>query len=292
MDIRTLQTFILAAEHENFRMVAEKMYVTQPAVTFQIRQLEKDVGSKLFIKNGRNIALTELGRLFYMEAKEMVLQYESSMEKVNRFQQGYHKTIRVAISPLLADTILPSILREYTKRYPNVEMSIQVLESNQISTVIDNGQVDIGLSCLPGTGSIKTTKFHEESVNLVCNHDGFDAESGPIIDAQELLEQTIIFTDNHPAYWNQIKEQLKTKLKSYKFMKVNQSHITKRFVLEGIGVSFLPKSIINPEIMEGRLLEVPVNFMKIPTASMFILHKYDHQIESNFVKFVSNYYFG
>lgn len=292
MDTRTLQTFIIAAECENFRIVAEKMYITQPAVTFQIRQLEKDLGSKLFVKYGRNIALTEFGRLFYIEAKEIIAQYEMSMEKVSHFQQGYHKTIRVAISPLLADTILPSILHAYTRNFPNVKMSIHVLESNQISTMIENSQVDIGLSCLPGSSLIHTTKFHEESVSLVCSHDGYDAETGPIIDAQELLEKNIIFSDNHPVYWDTIKKQLTNRLVSYKFMKVNQSHITKRFVLEGIGVSFLPKSIINREIMEGRLLEVPVNFIKIPTASMYILHKYEHEIESDFVKFVSNYYFG
>lgn len=292
METRTLQTFLLAAEYENFRIVSEKMFVSQPAITFQIRQLEKELGSKLFEKNGRNIALTEFGRLFYIEAKEMVVQYETSIEKVSRYQQGYHKTIRVAISPLLADTILPSILREYTRKYPRVEMSIQVLESNLISTVIENGQLDIGLSCLPGSHFIHTTKFHEEPVSLVCSHDGYDSESGPVIDPQELLEENIIFSDNHPVYWHSIKEQLKNTLSSYKFMKVNQSHITKRFVLEGIGVSFLPKSIINREIFEGSLLEVPVNFLKIPTASMFILHKYEHQLESDFVKFVSNYYFG
>lgn len=292
MDIRTLQTFMLAAEHENFRMVAEKLYITQPAVTFQIRQLENNLGSKLFVKNGRNIALTEFGRLFYTEAKEMIVQYETSMEKVNRYQQGYHKTIRVAISLLLADTILPSILREYTRNYPNVEMSIQVLESNQISSVIENGQIDIGLSCMPGSSVIKSTKFHEEPVSLVCNHDGYDSESGPIIDAQDLLEKNIIFSDNHPVYWYTIKEQLKKNLPSFKLMKVNQSHITKRFVLEGIGVSFLPKSIINREIAEGRLLEVPVHFMQLPTASMFILHKYEHQMESDFIKFVSNFHFN
>ncbi|ASK63403.1 LysR family transcriptional regulator [Virgibacillus phasianinus] len=292
MDSRTLQTFILAAEYENFRMVAEKLYITQPAVTFQIRQLEKDLGGKLFAKNGRNIALTELGRLFYMEAKEMVSHYEKSMDKVNRFQQGYHETIRVAIAPLLADTILPSIFRAYTKDFPHVEMSIQVLESNQISTVIENGQVDIGLSCLPGSSIIKTAKFHEEPVSLVCNHDGYDAESGPIIDAQQLLENSIIFTDNHPVYWDGLKEQLKARLDSYKFMKVNQSHITKRFILEGIGVSFLPKSIINREIIEGRLLEVPVHFIDPPVASMYILHKYEHQLESGFVSFISTYYYG
>lgn len=291
MDTNTLRTFILAAEFENFRVVAEKLFITQPAVTFQIRHLEEELGGKLFIKSGRNIALTEFGRLFYQEAQELVVHYEGTIEKLNRFKQGFHKTIRIAISPLLADTILPSILREFTRKFPSIEMSIKVLESNKISSLIQKGEVDIGLSCLPGSSMINSKKFHEETVSLVCSHDGYDAESAPIIDAQELLERSIIFSDNHPVYWNELKEQLKTKLTSYKFMSVNQSHITKRFVLEDIGVSFLPKSIINREIIEGRLLDVPVPFIKLPSASMYILYKYDHQTENDFVKFVTNFQF-
>ncbi len=289
---RILETFILAAQYENFRVVAEKLFITQPAVTFQIRQLEKELGDKLFVKNGRHVALTELGRLFYPEAKEIIGQFDRSMKTVNRFQQGFHKSIRIAISALLADTILPSILRKYTEQYPEVELSIQVLESEQISHLVKHGNVDIGLSCLPGISNVNSVKFHEEPVSLVCSHDGYDAESGPIIDAQKLLEDNIIFTDNHPAYWDSIKDQLKTSVTYYKLMKVNQSHITKRFVLEGIGVSFLPKSIINREIIEGRLLEVPVPFMELPAASMYMIYKYDHQLENDFVTFISSYHFG
>ncbi|WP_099158286.1 LysR family transcriptional regulator [Virgibacillus ndiopensis] len=292
MDTRILQTFVLAAEYENFRMVAEKLYITQPAVTFQIRQLEKELGDKLFVKNGRHIRLTEFGRLFHKEAKEIMAQYEKSLTQLNRYQQGFHKTIRIAISPLMAETILPSILARYTKKFPNVELSIQVLESNKISNAVENGEVDIGLSSLSGFSTVKSLKFHEEPVSLVCSHDGYDSETGPIIDAHNLLERNIIFTDNHPTYWGTIKEQLKTSLLTYKLMKVNQSHITKRFVLEGIGVSFLPKSIINREILEGSLLEVPVPFLTLPTASMYILYKYKHQLESDFVKFISNYHFS
>ncbi|SFA74985.1 LysR family transcriptional regulator, repressor for citA [Lentibacillus halodurans] len=292
MDTRTLEIFVAAAEYENFRMAAEKLFITQPAVTFQIRQLENEIGDKLFVKNGRKIILTETGRLFHQEAKRILGQYEKSLSQINRYRQGYDKTIRIAISPLLADTILPSVLRAYTKQHPNVEISIQVLESRQISDDVESGNVDIGLSCLRGNSAVNTFKFHEESVVLVSNHDGYDAESGPIIDAKELLEHNIMLTDNHPAYWDDIKAQLKKYLSPYKLMKVSQSHIAKRFVLEGIGVSFLPKSIINREIMEGRLLEIPVSFMTLPTASMYIIYKYEHEIERNFMEFISNFHFS
>ncbi|MFB4169145.1 LysR family transcriptional regulator [Virgibacillus sp. JSM 102003] len=292
IDTRTLKTFILAAEQENFRIVSEKLFITQPAVSSQIRQLEKEIGGKLFNKCGRHIKLTELGRLFHTEAKEIVAQSERSLSQISKFQQGFNKTLRIAISPLLADTILPSILREYTKEFPHVELSIKVLESMEIASVVEEGIVDVGLSCLPGESNVSWIKLHEESVGLVCNHDGYDEESGPIVDAKEVLESNIVLTDNHPSYWNNLKEQLKYTLSSYQFMSVTQSHIAKRFVLEGIGVSFLPKSIVNREIIEGRLMEIPVFFMELPTASMYIIYKYEHEIESEFVKFISDFHFS
>ncbi len=292
IDTRTLKTFILAAEQENYRIVSEKLFITQPAVSSQIRQLEKEIGGKLFNKRGRHIKLTELGRLFHKEAKEIVAQSERSLSQISKFQQGFNKTMRIAISPLLADTILPSILRAYTKQYPHVELSIQVLESKEIDTVVEEGSVDVGLSCLPGGPNVNCLKFHEESLSLICNHDGYDAESGPIVDAKEVLESNIILTDNHPSYWNNLKEQLKYTLSSHQFMSVTQSHIAKRFVLEGIGVSFLPQSIVNREIIEGRLMEIPVFFMELPTASMYIIYKYEHEIESEFVKFISDFHFS
>ncbi|WP_174613521.1 LysR family transcriptional regulator [Virgibacillus ihumii] len=292
MDMRLLKTFIMAAEYENFRIVSEKLYITQPAVTFQIRQLEKEIGNKLFLKHGRQIQLTEIGRLFYKEALKLVNQYETSMTLIGNYQQGFTKSIRIAISPLLADTVLPAIFREYTKRNSNVVLSIQVIESNDINDAVENDEADIGLSCLPGSSNINTVKFHEESISLVCSHDGYDLESGPVLEARKLLENNVIFTDNHPVYWRALKEQLKATLHTFKFIKITQSHIAKRFVLEGIGISFLPKSIINRELLEGRLLEVPVPILELPKACMYILYKYDHEKESDFVRFVSNFHLG
>lgn len=292
MNIRILKTFIMAAEYQNFRVVSEKMFITQPAVTLQIKQIEKELGEKLFLKSGRNITLTDFGRLFYKEARQIVSQYEDSLTIVNRYKQGYHKTLRIAISPMFADTILPSILRQYIKQHPNVEVAIKVIESKEISTAIEQGEVDIGLSCMPGYVNVKTIKFHEESVRLVCNHDGYDAESGPIIDAKDLLEENILLTDNHPVYWHSLKEELVKNIPSLKSISVNQSHVAKRFVLEGIGVSFLPRSVINREILEGRLLEVPVHFLKLPKASMYIIYKNKHDLIAEFISFISDFHYS
>nr|WP_275955864.1 LysR family transcriptional regulator [Oceanobacillus polygoni] len=287
-----MQTFLMAAEVENFRIVAEKLFMTQPAITSKMRILEKELGEKLFIKNGRNIKLTEFGRLFYREAQEIISQFDKSMEAINRYKQGFQRTIRIAMSPMFTETILPSILRAYIDENPYVEVSIQVVESLEISSLIENGEVDIGLSCIPGLSDVQSIKFHEEPISLVCNHDGYDSEIGPVIDAKELLENNILFTDNHPSYWGNIKEQLKQLMPTLRMMKVNQTHATKRFVMEGIGISFLPKSIIKRELMEGRILEVPIDFIDVPTSCMYIICKHGLSIEKEFVHFITNYHYS
>ncbi|WP_010095689.1 LysR family transcriptional regulator [Ornithinibacillus scapharcae] len=292
MDIRLIKTFILAAEYENYREVAEKLYLTQPAISLQMKQLEKELGGQLFVKSGRNIVLTEFGKVFYQEALGIVAQYEKSIHKINQFKQGFHKHILIAISPLLADTILPTILQRYMIAHPNVEFTIQVMESTEISQQIENGNVDIGLSCLPGSSLIQTILFHEEEVSLVIRHDGYDLESGPFLDAAEILEQNTVFTDNHPFYWGPLKGQLTIRFPTLRMMKVNQSYITKRFILEGIGVSFLPKSSIKRELLEGRLLEVPTEFLHIPKARMYFLYKNQQQFDSELLSYISSFHFG
>lgn len=292
MDIRLLKTFILAAEYENYREVAEKLYMTQPAISLQMKQLEKELGGQLFVKSGRNIVLTELGRIFYQEALDIIAQYEKSIHKINQFKQGFHKHILIAISPLLADTILPTVLQRYMSIHPNVEFTIQVMESNEISQHIENGAVDIGLSCLPGSSLIQTIPFHEEDVSLITRHDGYDMETGPVLEPMEILEQNTVFTDNHPFYWGPLKEQLLLALPGLRMMKVNQSYITKRFILEGLGVSFLPKSSIKRELLEGRLIEVPTDFLHIPKASMYFLYKNQQQFDSELLTFISSFHFS
>lgn len=292
MDIRLIKSFILAAEYENYREVAERLYLTQPAISLQMKQLEKELGGQLFVKSGRNIVLTEFGRIFYQEALNIVDQYEKSIHKINQFKQGFHKHILIAISPLLADTILPTILQRYISTHPNVEFTIQVMESNEISQQIENGDVDVGLSCLPGSSIIETIPFHEEDVSLITRHDGYDLETGPALDPIEILEQNTLFTDNHPFYWGPLKEQLLLEIPGLRMMKVNQSYITKRFILEGIGVSFLPKSSIKRELLEGRLLEVPTDFSHIPKASMYFLYKNQQRFDRDLLDFISSFHFS
>jgi LysR family transcriptional regulator, repressor for citA len=290
MDFNWLQTFIVAAETENFRRASELLYISQPSVTFHIKQLEKEVGVSLFNRDGKKIKLTEEGRTFLKHARKLILSYQQSLEEMNRSNQGFTRTLSIAISPLIAETILPHVLKRYLNDYPHVEISVKILESTEIEKAVLDETVDIGLSCLKGNHPETISRIlSNDPVILVCSHDGMDSESAIPLDEEEVLTTNYVLTHNHPGYWDELSTTIKQKYPSTRMMKVSQTHITKRFIVEGLGVSFLPETVVRRELLEGRLMEVTCHSIQLPEASTYAVIKYEHSLQLEFLEYLSRY---
>ncbi|MFC4321141.1 LysR family transcriptional regulator [Litchfieldia salsa] len=290
MDFNWLQTFVVAAETENFRRASELLYISQPSVTFHIKQLEKAIGVSLFNREGKKIKLTEEGRTFLKHARKLISSYQQSLEEMNRSNQGFTRTLSIAISPLIAETILPHVLKRYLNDYPHVEISVMILESTEIEKAVLDENVDIGLSCLKGNHPETISRIlSKDPVILVCSHDGMDSESAIPLDEEEVLTNNYVLTHNHPGYWDELTTIIKQKFPSIRMMKVSQTHITKRFIVEGLGVSFLPESVVRRELLEGRLMEVNCHSIQLPEASTFAVIKYEHSLQLEFLEYLSRY---
>lgn len=290
MDFNWLRTFVSAAETANFRRTAELLFLSQPTVTVHIKLLEKEIGAQLFVREGRNIVLTEEGRRYLSYAKRMLAVYDEGVADLHSYQQGFSSTLTIAISPLIADTILPYVLKSFINKYPQVEISIRIIESIDIEASIMAEEVDIGLSCLPARDpKVKNHSLYRDSLVFVAPHDGFDSERAHPLDAEEILETNTLLTHNHPGYWEELCQTIKVKYPRAKMMKVSQVHITKRFIVEGLGVSFLPGSTVRRELLEGRLLEIDCPSIPLPEAHTYALMKYEHSVQKEFLKFLSNY---
>ncbi|WP_312471947.1 LysR family transcriptional regulator [Neobacillus sp.] len=290
MEFQWLNTFITAADCENFRRTAELLYISQPSVTVHIKQLEKELGTPLFNREGKKIKLTEEGKRYLVHAKRLLEVYQRGLEDLSSFSQGYTRKLSLGISPLIADTILPYVLKSYTNQYPEVEISIKIIESVDIEQAVLREEVDLGLSCLNSSyPSLICELLYNDRVILVAPHDGRDAESAPPLDEEEVLTTNYLLTHNHPGYWDLLCRLVKSKYPSVRMMKVSQVHITKRFIVEGLGVSFLPTSTVRRELLEGRLLEVNCESINLPEANTYAIMKYDHTKQKEFLKFISNY---
>ncbi|KAA0546209.1 LysR family transcriptional regulator [Bacillus sp. BGMRC 2118] len=290
MEFNWLTTFITAAEVGNFRKTAEALYISQPSVTVHIKLLEKELGVDLFLREGKRIKLTEEGRKFLIHAKRVINAYEQGLEELNAYTQGYSTKFSIAISPLIADTILPYILKTYKNQHPEVELSLKIIESVDIESAVLNEEVDIGLSCLPSNHEqLISELLYQDRVIFVAPHDGRDEETAPPYDEEEILTSSYIFTHNHPAYWDSLSRVIKTKYPGVKMMKVSQTHITKRFIAEGLGVSFLPSSTVRRELLEGRIVEVPCHHLTLPDANSYAIMKYEHTNQQEFLRYLSNF---
>ncbi|WP_079480056.1 LysR family transcriptional regulator [Halobacillus salinus] len=290
MELKWLRTFLLTAKLQNYRKVAESLHMTQPAISSHIKLLEQSLGASLFRKEGRRITLTSFGRSFIPEAQSLIAHYEDMMHRTSRMQQGYNSSLSIAITPLLVDSVFPAILRKFAEDHPEVELEITVAESFDLQELVEDAKVDVALSCLKSTSvHMSCVNLVDEPISLVIAHDGWDTETAPVLDPVELMATSIIFTDHHPSYWPSLKQQIRDNVSSYRFVKVSQSHAAKRFILEGMGVSFLPLFTARREIQEGRLLPVETPFLELPTSSIFALFNSDDQKISGFVDYLRRF---
>ncbi|KMJ59512.1 LysR family transcriptional regulator [Bacillus sp. LL01] len=290
MELNWLKTFVVAAENNNFRKTSELLYISQPTVTVHIKQLEKEVGADLFVRDGRKVMLTEAGRRYMKHAKKLLSLYEEGISELHSFQQGFTSQLTIGISPLIADTILPFVLKQFLQSHPNIEISVKIIESIKIEQAVELEEVDIGLSCLPNKKTdLNCRSLYDDPLVFVVPHDGFDLEAGAPIEEEEIFHHHTLLTHNHPGYWDELCQQIKAKYPYTKMMKVSQTHITKRFIIEGLGVSILPKSTVRRELLEGRLLEVECRSISLPDTKTYALLKYEHSIQKEFLRFLSQY---
>ena len=292
MEVQWLRTFVDAAETLNFRMSSERLMMSQPSVTVHIRLLEESVGLSLFKRSHNRVSLTEEGRYFKEKAEKVLEQLDNSVEELHSFAQGYRKKWTLAISPLMAETILPYILKSFTGEHPEVELVIRVEESEQIEALVESEQVSAGISALPPVGrGIAQLVVYDDPLLFILPRDAYDDETGPAVSVELALRTSVLFTHHHPVFWEELLGKLRLHVPGIRTMKVTQAYIAKRFIQEGLGASFLPKSMVRRELVEGRLMEAHFDLFPLPVVSTYFLTKQMGALEQDFLQRIQSVYF-
>lgn len=280
MDIKWLKTFIAAAKYENFREASEELFLTQPAITKHIRRLEEHLAIQLFDRMGKAVALSPAGHRFLPYAKELVHHYEKSLNDFESWKQGYNRKLMIASAPQIASSILPSLLRDFIDMNPDIEVIINIVNSYDIGEEISAGRADIGLSRIqPAQTNVKIEIVHEDPVILVGPGEAAN------LDEKTALHRYRLITHNHPVYWDELLNIVKRSYPTIQTMNVNQIEITKRFIEEGLGVSFLPLSVVKDEIGMNKLVEIPTAKINTLKSATFVVTKAETNEVLTFMQF-------
>ena len=172
MELRQLRYLLAIAEEANFTRAAEKVFVSQSALSQQIQSLEKEVGTVLLDRSKRGVRLTAAGEILCHHARRMLLeltQAEIAIQELEGLQRG---DLRIGVVQTVNDYLMPTVVTAFAEQYPNIRLSIEELSSDDIETGLINGDLQIGLSFIPPSSKqIEAEALFAEELVLIVRHD-------------------------------------------------------------------------------------------------------------------------
>jgi DNA-binding transcriptional LysR family regulator len=149
MTIQQLTYFLATAEHGSFSAAARSLYLTQPSVSEQVRQLEGELGVALFARAGRGLALTEAGRRFRPEAARVLTDLERARDAVVAIRELRGGTLSFGMFGTASAYLIADLAAEFRRRYPDVRLRLVGLNSFEVADLVRGGAIEAGLVVLP-----------------------------------------------------------------------------------------------------------------------------------------------
>jgi len=259
---RRLQVFHAVAKHLSFTRAAEALFMTQPAVTFQIRQLEEQYGIRLFERRHGNVSLTPAGELVLSYAERILALSDELDTRLGETTGEMRGPLLLGASTTIAECVLPRVLSEFNARYPQVRPRLIVANSESIAAQVAGHTLDLGLieapAKLPG---LTSETVRDDELAVICAPDyplaGL-AQVGPraLVDYEYLSREpgsgTREITDAYFRANRVAVEDLKTQ------MELGSPEALKGVVATGLGFAIVPRGSVGKEIQLGTLVAIPL----------------------------------
>jgi DNA-binding transcriptional LysR family regulator len=149
MELRHLKYFVTLTEELNFSRAAERVGIAQPPFSKQIRDLEIELGVRLFERTKRQVTITKAGRIFLAEVRLVMQQVNVAVTAVQKAGRGEVGQLVVGFNNAISYSVLPAVLKHFYNTYPHTELVLKELTTSQQLAGLKAGQIDIGLQYLP-----------------------------------------------------------------------------------------------------------------------------------------------
>lgn len=208
MELRHLRYFVAVAEEENVSRAAQKLHVSQPGISRQIRDLEEEIGFQLFERSAKSVRLTAAGKVFLRESKEVLSRADNAVKKAREVANGAGGEIHVGYAPSLTVQILPAALRKFQQEFPQVRVTLHDLSSEEMLERLAARKLHVALTVKPSKNFLRQLAFAEIARYAMCvavapHHTMAKFKSVTL--AQVSRESLIGYTrDGYPEYHNQV----------------------------------------------------------------------------------------
>ena len=271
MELNQVEAFVAIVDTKNFSRAAARLYVSQPAISRRIDLLEKEVGSPLFERTPNGVILTEAGSIFLPFARQALAAAKDGLEAVRTFTENVQGTVKLALVGTLASTTLTKKLQQFKIDYPQIRLMLHTGRSNEVSRLVQNGEVHLGLRYFTGSAKqLETQIIGEEALVIAGSAHQFSDNPSPHPKALTTIPWVTFPLDQRSSgepYARLIRRQLtKAGLDDLEMITIDSLTVQKRLIEAGFGVGFLPISSLQEELRLGsiRILNIPALTTTIP----------------------------
>lgn len=274
MELKSLYTVRKIIETGSFQKAAIALNYAQSTITFQMKQLENELGVKLFEKNGNKMVMTEEGKDILpliehvVEASDMLLCYKDC-------QTALHGNLKIALPESLVTYQLQSVLKEFKEKAPNVKIALQVMNCYAIYDLLLSGDLDIAIhyDVRNYPQSIATKELDIYPLVMVAAPELEDSEAD-FITPQQRKVITHIQNDPNALYLKILNTYLKQKkIILQTGLEVWSIEGVKRCVMSNLGVAFLPRFTVEAELEQGLLKECTMDLSDGTMTAICAYHK-------------------
>lgn len=267
LDIHQLNVFLVAAETLNFTQTAQQLHMTQPSVSQHIQYLERHFDIELFIRNGRNLELTDAGMALLPLAREAVALSIRTDELMDSLKGSIYGHLIVCCSTTPGKYILPNLLARFHHRHPEVRVTCQVTSQTDALRSVAEGESHFALFSVDHTryADIEAISFICDPIVLIAPLNHPWAERGEI-DPGELLNGEFIMREPSSGTFNTVNEALSLQNISINDLRIlitlGNAEAIALAVQEGIGVGFVSQMVVE-RLCKDKVAEVRLRGMEI-----------------------------
>lgn len=260
LELRHFTYFLAVAEELHFRKAAERLFISQPGLSRQIKQMEEIIGATLFIRDKRNVKLTEAGQYLKNEIQYIFNHIDFTIKQTSLINAGSDGEVRIGFLGSAMQTIIPKLLVKVNETNPNIQFSLEELSNHLQVEAIEKDQLDIGFVRLARVPKgLRMKNIYTESFSLVLPKDHELSKHTFKSIAQVSEEQFILFSSDYSSvYYDKIMSICEDHGFSPRVShKSVHAQTIYKLVESGMGVAIVPSSLQYGFNLKVKFLEIP-----------------------------------
>lgn len=249
MDTQSIKAFITVSETGSFSRAAESLFLTQPAISKRIQTLEHALGITLFDRIGKSVRLTEAGHALLPSCRRILDEIAESQRIISNLRQSTSGILSLATSHHIGIHRLPPVLLEFSSSYPDVELKLSFMDSEQACQQIINGTIEVAIITLPDEGNDRLELkpvWNDPLCIAVSRHHALTSETSCTI--KRLLKYAAILPSRGTYTRQLIDDALGLDASVNTLFETHYLETIKAMVKTGLGWSMLPQSMLDESL--------------------------------------------